>query len=129
MRIRAALFCVFLLSACGEESEHLPFPGEPDLVKLETKLSRHPCVGNLDDWERTYRFKHKPGTLMSGSTDFGVIEFHFRRAGTITLTPGRKAVSPDDSENWPDSPAVKVLEGNYNIRSGTLSVQRCQRVR
>lgn len=101
-------------------------PGDTDLAKLEQKLARHPCIGELDLWERSYRFKRTSGMFSSDSTDFSVIEFHFRRTGTITLVPGSKAVSPDDSENWPDSPSIETLSGRYNVKSGRLSVERCR---
>lgn len=128
MRIRGTLLALCLLAGCDDQQGHSPLPGEADLVKLEQKLGRHPCVGNLDLWERSYRFKRTPGMFSSDNTDFGVIEFHFRKAGTITLVPGSKTVSPDDSESWPDSPSVEALSGRYNVKSGTLSVARCRRL-
>lgn len=126
MKIRVAILSMLLLTACDDERNHLPQPLESDLVKLEAKLARHRCVGDLNLWERTYRFKRNPGMLASESTDFSVIEFHFRKAGTITLVPGHKVVNPDDSESWPDSPAVEAVSGIYRIRTGTLNVERCR---
>ena len=129
MRIRGALLGLCLLTACGGDEGHSPLPDPADLARMEKKLERHPCVGDLGLWERTYRFKRNPGMFWSDRTDFAVIEFHFRRAGTISLVAGSKTVLPDDSENWPDSPAVEAFSGGYNVKSGTLSVDRCRPVR
>lgn len=125
MKARITLIGVLMLASCGEETTHSPVPAQSDLSKLEAKLARHPCVGELGTWERSYRFLRTPRMLDPDHIDFGVIEFHFRRAGTITLVPGHRVFTPDDSENWPDSPAVQALSGRYGIKSGTLNVAKC----
>lgn len=125
MKARITLIGALMLASCGEEPSHSPVPAEADRAKLEAKLARHPCVGDLGLWERSYRFLRTPRMLDPDHTDFGVIQFHFRRAGTITLVPGHSVFTPDDSENWPDSPAVQALSGRYSIRSGALNVEKC----
>ena len=126
MRAPILLISGLLLVSCGNDEGHSPLPVEADIEKLEAKLAGHQCVGDLDIWERSYRFHRNPRMLSSDNTDFGVIEFHYRKAGTIVLVPGRNLVNPDDSTSWPDSPAVQALSGRYNIKSGTLSLDSCR---
>src|SRR5690606_9222229 len=88
MRILGALLGLCLLASCSGDEGHSPLPAQSDIARMEAKLARHPCVGDLDRWERSYRYKRNRGMFSSDSTDFSVIEFHFRKAGTITLVPG-----------------------------------------
>jgi len=126
MKAPLTLIGAFVLASCSEEATRSPLPNEADLSSLEAKLARHPCVGDLQIWERSYRFLRTPRMLEPDHIDFSVIEFHFRRAGMITVVPGHNVFNPDDSENWPDSPAVQALSGRYSIKSGALNMARCR---
>lgn len=89
-------------------------------------MSKHPCIGSLDDWERNYRFAMSKRVFWPASDhpNFDVIEFHYRRAGTVKIAPGTKAV-PIAHGDWPDSSSIEAIEGSYVLTSGRLSVGRC----
>lgn len=125
MRVGLPLLVFVFLLACTRET-HSPIPSESDIERLETRLAKHPCVGNLDAWERNYRYKRNASVFWADNTDFAMIEFHFRRAGTITLRPGRRIMGPHDSLDWPDSSAIRSVSGVFNTKSGTTGVKKCR---
>lgn len=70
-----ALALVLLLSGCDTGVPDTATPPEADIQRAEARLAQHPCVGNLDLWERNYRFSRKPSLLWPHSfyPDFDVI--------------------------------------------------------
>lgn len=123
-----ALALVLLLSGCDTGVPDTATPPEADIQRAEARLAQHPCVGNLDLWERNYRFSRKPSLLWPHSfyPDFDVIEFHFRRAGTIEIEPGLKVMTP--AGDWPDSAPIQALEGRFTLANGALDIPRCKPV-
>ena len=124
MRAGSPLLVYPMLLACGPET-HSPIPSESDIQRLETKLARHPCIGKVDAWERNYRYKRNASVFWSDHQDFSVIEFHFRKAGTMTVAPARRILGPSDSLDWPDSAPIQSLSGVFNAKSGTTRVNKC----
>lgn len=114
---------LFALGCSGES--YPPLPAEADIRRLEAKLGQHRCIEGLGNWERNYRFRRVPSMFWAEHTDFGIIQFHFRRAGTVTLRPGRRTIGPAESWDWPDSPSIRSVSGSYNAKSGTVRMQKC----
>lgn len=126
MRVGLTLSLGILAIGCSQE-RHSPMPREADIQRLEARLANHPCVGELDGWERNYRYKRTASAFWTDNTDFSVIEFHFRQAGTITLAPVRRIIGPDNSADWPDSRAIRSVSGVFNTKSGTARLAKCRR--
>lgn len=126
--MRIAVISLLLLAGCNVEADDSAVPSQADIARLEAKLAQHPCIGPVGDWERNYRFSRKSGlfTPHSLSPDIDVIEFHLRRAGTITIEPGRQVLMPNEDPDWPDSAAVRVVEGTFKIEGGILNVDTCE---
>ncbi|WP_345169385.1 hypothetical protein [Sphingomonas daechungensis] len=121
----AAVLCAFLLG-CAAEGEY-PKPSEAEIDRVEARLADHPCVGSLDSWERNYRYGERRRTFWPqiDHADLDVITFHLRRAGTVEIIPGR-AIFSTGSGDWPDSRAIRAIDGSLVLSSGRLSVSRCQ---
>jgi hypothetical protein len=118
-----------LLGGCYHEDTDAA-PSESQVAMVEQRLANHPCVGDLNDWERYYRFA--PATGLSAYTtsfDLDAIEFHLRRAGTFTIESGVKVLRRGETDDWPDGRNVHSLDGRFRIVGDKLSVSRCQPVR
>ena len=125
MRAAACIPAIAALAGCyREEPEELPM--DEHIAMVERSLARHPCVGNLSNWERYYRFA--PATGISAYTtksDLDVIEFHLRRAGTLTIEPGSRVLRRGDSDDWPDGRNVRALDGRFKIVGSALTISKC----
>ena len=132
MKLRATslLLCV-LLSGCDYGVDDNALPSDADIQHIEASLSNHDCIGDLSLWERNYRFSRKAGFLAEQSLhpDLDIIEFHLRRAGTITITAGRNVMVPGPGGDWPDSNPITSIDGRYQLSSGALSVGPCKPVK
>lgn len=119
---------VLALAGCyREDPEELP--RDEHIAMAERSLAGHPCVGDLNNWERYYRFA--PATGLSAYTtrsDLDVIEFHLRRAGTLTIEPGMRVLRRGESDDWPDGRNVRSLDGRFKIVGSALSIAKCQPV-
>ena len=124
-RVPAFGLCLLLLgcAAAGDSS----VPSEEQISKVEAKLASHPCIGSLNDWERNYRFGMSKRMFwpQSDHPNFDVIEFHLRRAGSVTIAPGRAGFSTG-SGDWPDSSSIRSIDGSFVVGSGRLNVGRCK---
>ncbi|HEX2802495.1 MAG TPA: hypothetical protein VHN55_00715 [Sphingomicrobium sp.] len=129
MAIRIAGAAVFLLAGCTVVDDSA-VPESPDIQRLEKQLAQHPCVGGLDGWQRNYRFSRKTGLFSpySLSPDLDVIEFHLRRARTVTIAPGLNVLPPEAGGNWPDSQAIQTVDGRYRLTDGSLKLAPCNAV-
>lgn len=109
-------------SAAGDDA----VPGE-DLVNfIEEKLAQHPCVGELAEWERNYRFaKHTGLSAYRSPANRDVIEFHLRRAGTFIIRPGRNVMPRGQVDDWPDGKSVSFIDGRYHIGANQMYLSRC----
>jgi hypothetical protein len=118
---------LLLLAACGTDVDDDAVPAPSDIRRLEQRLSQHPCVGALDQWERNYRFSRKTGFFSpySLNPDLDVIEFHLRRASTITIMPGRHVLKPGPGGDWPDSNPIESVDGRLTLSSGSLRLSGC----
>ena len=126
MRIAALAAGIMIVGGCSYEASERPLPTEADVSRLEDKLTGHPCVGDLSEWERDYRYSMTTGlfTPYSLNPDLDIIEFRLRRAGTVTIHAGRK-ILPSKRGSWPDSAAVQSVEGRYKIKGGGLTIHGC----
>ena len=127
MKAPAFAAALLLSTACSVQVDDSSIPSGDDIARLEAALARHPCVGDLERWERSYRFSRKTG-LISDYTfnpDFDVIEFHLRRAGTILIRPGVNVMTPTPGGDWPDSSPIRSVDGRFTLGSGELAVSRC----
>ena len=126
MRSAPIILAFVFLGGCYRENPEAA-PSETQVAMVERRLAGHPCVGDLNDWERYYRFA--PATGISAYTtrsDLDVIEFHLRRAGTFTIQPGVNVLRRADSDDWPDGRNVYSLDGRFKIVGDGLSISRCR---
>ena len=128
MTKRLAILALILPAACFGDVDDDALPAPADIQRVEQRMSRHPCVGNLDQWERNYRFSRKTGLFSpySLNPDLDVIEFHFRRSGTVTIVPERKVMVPGPGGDWPDSNPIRSLDGKFTLSDGSLAMARCE---
>ena len=103
-------------------------PADETIELIERRLESHPCIGNLDQWERNYRFA-RPGGLTAYTTnvDNGIVEFHLRRSGIVEIRPGRNALRRGDLDDWPDGPYVQSVDGYFDLGAHALSMPRCNK--
>ena len=123
-----ALVIVLLCGACHNGSHDNSVPSAADIDRLEQALATHPCVGSLDQWERNYRFSRKDGLFSSHSLhpDFGVIEFHLRKVGNVSVVAGRKVMPQRPDGDWPDSSPIQSIDGKFTVRNGSLNLAPCR---
>lgn len=128
MKARTAAL-LLAVTSCHSQVDDKAVPSAADVARLETELARHSCVGDLQQWERNYRYSRKSGFLLPGSLnpDLDVIELHLRRAGTVTIRPGRYVMTPAPGGDWPDSRPIESVDGKFTLSTGSLSLQ-CRRV-
>ncbi len=120
------IMCLVLLGGCYRENPEAA-PSAAQIAMVEKRLADHPCVGDLREWERNYRFA--PATGISAYTtrsDLDVVEFHLRRAGTFTIEPGVNVLRRADSDDWPDGRNVHSLDGRFKIVGNGLAISRCR---
>jgi hypothetical protein len=131
--MRAALGPCLALSlfACSQADEGRSIPRAEDVERLEAKVASHPCVGDLNGWERNYRFAHKRHMFWPESDypDFDIIEFHFRRARTITIAPARNLIRTSEGRDWVDSASIQTIDGSFRVTTGELHMRRCKPLR
>jgi hypothetical protein len=125
MRAGCWIAAALLMSACSDESDR-DVPVDAYINLIEQKLANHPCVGELAQWERSYRFA-KPGGIsaFTAHADHDVIEFHLRRAGTTTIAPGRNVMRRGSVDDWPDGKNIRYIDGRYKIGENVLRVGSC----
>ena len=116
------------LAGCAEDPGQPLVPSVGDVARLEALLGRHPCVGTLEEWERNYRLGHQSNRFWPGTfkPEFDVIEFRYRHTGPVSIKAARNIVPVGADHDWPDSPTVRTVTGKFNVRSGRLSLDRCQ---
>lgn len=116
-----------LLVGCSAGVEDHAVPAAAHIERLEAKLASHPCVVELNKWERNYRFSRKTGlfTHYSLAPDLDVIEFHLRLVGTVSIEPARRILKVHPSGDWPDSSPIQSVDGKYTLGAGKLTVTRC----
>jgi hypothetical protein len=116
---------VMTLGACAATSSETVPTGQV-IDAVEQKLSAHPCIGDLDQWERNYRFAKAGGlSAYTAQADVDVIEFHLRRAGVTTITPGRNVLRRAGVDDWPDGKSIRYIDGRYRLHDQRLSMPAC----
>jgi hypothetical protein len=128
MRLSALAVGLLLCGACNTAIDENAVPAASDVDRLERILAGHECIGQLDEWERNYRFSRKTGILSGHSLypDLDIIELHLRKAGTVTVRPGRNVLAPRPNGDWPDSSPMQSLDGRFTLSSGSLSMPPCR---
>lgn len=128
MGTRYVAAALLTLSACNATVGDTVVPEPSAIDRIEQKLSRHPCVGSLEQWERNYRFARKTGlfTPYSLNPDLDVVEFHLRRTGTISIAPGRFVFEPPPGGDWPDSRPIQSIDGRFTLSTGAISHSKCE---
>lgn len=113
------------LVGCSTSSDNAT-PDESTIALIEAKLAAHPCISDLNKWERNYRFAKPTGlSAYTANIDHGVVDFHLRRAGTVAILPGRIVLSRHDFGDWPDGPYVQSVDGQFDTRTHALRMPRC----
>lgn len=128
MGARALAFTLLLLAGCNAEIDDNAVPADADIERLEERLSQHPCVGNLDQWERNYRFSRKSGLFSPYSLqpDLDVVELHLRRVGTVSVKPGKHIWMPRHGGDWRDSKPARSLDGRFSLGDDKLVLSGCK---
>lgn len=128
MRIAHWIAAALLLSACSDGNDTALLSGAyVDLI--EQRLAKHPCIGDLEKWERNYRFAKPTGlSAYTAHADIDIVEFHLRRSGTTTIVPGRNVMRRGESDDWPDGKNIRSIDGRYKIGENRLSLSRCGRL-
>ena len=113
------------MTACSARSED-SLPDEVYINLIEQRLAKHPCVGDLANWERNYRFAKASGiSAYTAQADFDVIELHFRHAGATTIHPSRNLLPRGEMDSWPEGKSIRTIDGRYKIGENRLRVSRC----
>lgn len=122
------LIVLATLGGCHSPVRSDAIPSAADVNELEARLARYPCVGDLNQWERNYRFFRKSALFFAHLThpDVNVIELHIRKAGKIDITPGRNVMAARPDGDWPDSRRIQSMDGRYVIATKTLSLSGCR---
>ncbi len=119
------LLVAFLLAGCHREDGD-PVPPSDIVDMVEAKLAGHSCVGDLEGWERNYRFAKPTGfSAYTSQADLGIVEFHLRRAGATTIAPGRNTFGRH-GDDWPESKAIRAIDGRFRLSDGRLSMPACR---
>ena len=121
------VLCVSLLG-CSDVENELSTPRQADVDRLEAAAVKHACIGGLDGWERNYRFAMSKRVFwpQSNHANQDVIDFHYRRAGTIEIAPARNLIALGANGDWPDSSPIRTVDGSFTISTGRLTVARCK---
>lgn len=130
--MRAALLIpvtLLLASACSPERGAEAIPPAAQIDRVEAALARSACIGDLDEWERNYRYSRKAGMFFwhSINPDLDVIEMHLRHAGTVAVRPGRTIVGTSLGSDWPDIRGIRAIDGRFRLGNGTLQLGGCPR--
>lgn len=126
MRFTPLAAALLLYGCAGNDDDATP--GAEIILRVEQRLASHPCVGDLRQWERTYRFSRSQG--LSAYAVLGQkrrIDFHLRRAGTVRIAPGVRIIPSHGSGDWPDGPYIRAVDGQYDITTDTLRLPSCKR--
>ena len=128
MKVVPCIALGLALASCSQGGADPSAPRIHDVDRLETKIATHPCVREVEGWERNYRFGMSRRFFwpQSDHPDFDVIEFHYRRVGTLEIKAARNYFTTDASGDWPDSSPIRTVDGSFAITSGQLSIRRCQ---
>jgi hypothetical protein len=122
--------CPLLLGAVALTSCNYrggPLPDRAEIIRVEKALSKAPCIGKITDWVRTYQYHVEAisGAAFLSRLNRQVIDFDLGR-GT---KPGGFTV-----RRRPPFPPMKwildersLARGSYNLRSGNLDFQFCQK--
>lgn len=115
------------LAACSPGNER-SYPLDSHLDLIEQELEGHPCVGDLNKWERNYRFAKPSGlSAYTAHANFDVIEFHLRLAGSTRVSAGRNVFTRGKKDDWPDGKGIRFIDGSYKIGERSLRMPRCTR--
>jgi hypothetical protein len=128
MKFQLVALGALCVAGCSYAVHDPSTPADQDIRQVEQALAAHPCVGNLDQWERNYRFSRKTGLFSpySLNPDFNIIELHLRRAGTTRIEPGQRVMQWRENEDWPDSSTIRTLDGKFRIEDGMLQMAPCR---
>jgi hypothetical protein len=97
-------------------------PYETDIDRLEQALAGQPCPGNLDSWERRYRYRgHREAWV--DDVDERTIQFDFYEAGVSGFVPGRKVVGVWEQMLY--SGPGQIAFGSFNRETGAVSIDHC----
>ena len=115
------------LIACSTNSD-VAAPHDSTIDLIEAKLADHPCIADLNEWERNYRFAKSSGlSAYTAGVDREVVEFHLRRTGTVEIHPRRNVLRRGDLNDWPDGPYVQSVDGQFDMGTHVLRMPRCNR--
>lgn len=132
----AGLVLAGLLSACGVREVR---PSDNEMDRVDAALQAEPCVGELVDWHRNYYYhakyfgdevekaaKEGRAPRASGHVRY-IVGFDLRsRRGGDSAQRVSLVHPPISSDDAPvESGAERRAAGTFNLRSGELSMARC----
>lgn len=126
MRVRS-LAAVVLYASAQRGALGAALPSKGQVNTIEIALRDQPCVGNLDGWERRYRFTRKrTPNFRDGRVDEGTVEFRLRRAGSYNIRTGRMILPPMRVNVLEiDDTPVKMAWGTYAVKTQHLTIDFC----
>lgn len=125
MKPLGILAAALSLTGCGQPVEDA-VPVDSIIELVEARLATHPCIGDLNAWERNYRFAKSTGySAYTSHADLDVVEFHLRRAGSTTIAPGRNILRRDDVDDWPDGKGITSIDGRFRMSDKRLTMPPC----
>lgn len=100
-------------------------PAAAVIDRIEERLARHPCVGDLARWQRLYSFEMSDRRgAEPAHVDETTVAFMLRQAGVNGFRPVRRVTAPLVWVNVDDR-IYDFVSGSFNVASGKLSVDHC----
>jgi hypothetical protein len=113
----------FVSPEAKERHEYLVNHSRPPaslVAAIEQKVSRNPCVGNLDRWERLYSY----GLDEQQDVDENKIVIDFRQAGVHGFKAGRRIGYPNEGIGNDDR-SFNLVWGSFDRAKDTLDIKYC----
>ena len=102
-------------------------PAVAVIDKLERRLEKEPCIGELSNWQRRYWYGYDEEGPFPAPVDKGKVEFKLSEAGKFDFVSGRRIVRLDDADAQPmiDDRPYLVVFGRYDTTKEMLTLDGC----
>lgn len=129
VKLYSPLAFLFFLAACDSPEDVPILPDYSEVDRIEQRVSKNVCVGDLSRWERRYQFLQdlKRGSATRGKVYPAIISFRLRRGNAtypikpvrvrLPVTGGFIGEIDDRPGYWAD--------GQFDTTSGKLTFNGC----